>query len=37
MIGFKSFFMRTIIFQVLAILLLWGILVAWVKYWGRCE
>ncbi|MGP2729446.1 ATP-binding protein, partial [Serratia marcescens] len=33
MIGFKSFFMRTIIFQVLAILLLWGILVAWVKYW----
>ncbi|HEJ7046013.1 TPA: two-component sensor histidine kinase [Serratia marcescens] len=33
MIGFKSFFMRTIIFQVLAILLLWGLLVAWVKYW----
>lgn len=32
MISFKSFFMRTIIFQVLAILLLWGALIGWVKY-----
>jgi len=32
MISFKSFFMRTIIFQALAILLLWGVLMGWVKY-----
>lgn len=32
MISFKSFFMRTIVFQVLAVLLLWGILISWVKY-----
>jgi two-component system, OmpR family, sensor histidine kinase QseC len=32
MISFKSFFMRTIVFQVMAILLLWGILLGWVKY-----
>ncbi|MBB1582521.1 ATP-binding protein [Serratia sp. OS31] len=32
MISFKSFFMRTIVFQVMAILVLWGILLGWVKY-----
>ena len=32
MISFKSFFMRTIVFQVISILLLWGILLGWVKY-----
>ena len=32
MISFKSFFMRTIVFQVMAILLLWGVLIGWVKY-----
>ncbi|CAI2514727.1 ATP-binding protein [Serratia plymuthica] len=32
MISFKSFFIRTIVFQVMAILVLWGILLGWVKY-----